>query len=276
MSNEYCMSIFLDCGETEVDDFENIPPLCISGHEFNHCTGDGLEGWTVHLKDGAGNILESTTTDNTGYYEFCGLKPGWYTVCEDSIPEGWTSFRKDPSPAMALPGTSGAPEDCETPKCIVVNLDYCEDGADNDFENIPPFCINGTVYNNSTAVVGFPIKIENSDGTQVLSIPTDAYGEYKFCGLKAGTYTVCVNKPGWTADEPCVVVNLDCMDEEHDFDVYMGRNPMIPGITQPAITLDESRGAVIPGSGESSTTTGPDVVVDEQTGGDEQTRPTPI
>ncbi len=155
---------------------------------------------------------------------------------------------------MALPGTSAAPEDCETPKCIVVRLDYCEDATDNDFENIPTFCIKGIVYNNSTEVAGFPVKIENSDGTQILSIPTDEFGEYSFCGLKAGTYTVCVDKPGWTADEPCVIVYLDCMDEEHDFDVYMGRSSILPGITQPAITLDDSRGAVVPGSGEPSTT----------------------
>jgi len=265
-----CIHVTLsDSLNSEGNDFENILPLCISGHEFNHCTGEGLDGWIIYLKDGAGNILETTTTDSAGYYEFCGLEPGWYTVCEDEIPEGWTSFRDDPkSPAMALPGTSAAPEDCETPKCIVVRLDYCEDATDNDFENIPTFCIKGIVYNNSTTVAGFPVKIENSDGTQILSIPTDEYGEYSFCGLKAGTYTVCVDKPGWTADEPCVIVYLDCMDEEHDFDVYMGRNPMIPGITQPAITLDDSRGAVVPGaiSVEPSEPTEPVLRGDEEEG----------
>ena len=263
----YCIPVFLDCGETEVEDFENIPPLLISGHELNHCTGAGLDGWIINLKDGAGNILESTTTDDTGYYEFSGLNPGWYTVCEDSIPEFWTSFRDDPkSPAMALPGTSGAPEDCETPKCIVVNLDYCEESTDNDFENIPPFCINGTVYNNSTEVAGFPVKIENSDGTQILSIPTDAYGEYSFCGLKAGTYTVCVDKPGWTADEPCVIVYLDCMDEQHDFDVYMGRSNILPGLEQPAITIGDSSGAVVEGDRSDGPSETPE---QEDTGGRE-------
>jgi hypothetical protein len=268
MSPEYCIPVFLDCGETEVEDFENIPHLVISGHEFNHCTGEGLGDWIIHLKDGAGNVLETTFTDENGYYEFSGLNPGWYTVCEDSIPEFWTSFRDDPSPAMSLPGTSAAPEDCETPKCIVVNLDYCEDSTDNDFENIPPFCINGTVYNNSTAMVGFPIKIENSDGTQILSIPTDPFGKYSFCGLKAGTYTVCVNKPGWTADKPCEVVYLDCMDEEQDFEVYMGRNILVPGITQPAIILDDSRGATDLGTiaDEPSKPTEPDTTEGDQGG----------
>ena len=111
------------------------------------------------------------------------------------------------------------------------------------------------------------MKIENSDGTQILSIPTDEYGEYSFCSLKAGTYTVCVNKPGWTADEPCVIVYLDCQDEEQDFDVYMGRNNLVPGITQPATSLDDSRGAVVPGSGEPSPTPEQDI------GGDTRQNP---
>ena len=114
----------------------------------------------------------------------------------------------------------------------------------------------------------FPVKIENSDGTQIQSIPTDANGEYSFCGLKAGTYTVCVDKPGWTADEPCVIVYLDCMDEEHDFDVYMGRSNILPGIEQPAITLGESTGAVVQGdrSGEPSEPTEQDIGGDEEEG----------
>ena len=250
MSQEHCVPVFLDCGETEVEDLENIPPLLISGHEFNQCTGEGLDGWIVHLKDGAGNILETATTDDAGYYEFRGLEPGWYTVCEDSIPDGWTSFRDDPSPSMAQPGTSAAPADCETPKCIVVNLDYCEDATDNDFYNIPTFCIKGNVNSTTDGALpaNFQVKIENSDGTQIESVPAEVNGDYSLCDLKAGTYTVCVNTLGWTADEPCVVVYLDCMDEEHNFDVYMGRNPMVPGIAQPAISLDDSRGAVVPGA----------------------------
>ena len=169
---------------------------------------------------------------------------------------------------MALPGTSGAPEDCETPKCIVVRLDYCEESTDNDFENIPAFCIKGIVYNNSTEVAGFPVKIENSDATLILSIPTDANGEYSFCGLKAGTYTVCVDKPGWTADKPCVIVYLDCQDEEQDFDVYKGRSNVLPGIEQPAVTLSDSSGAVVQGerSDGPSETTEPDIGGDEEEG----------
>jgi len=251
-SNEYCIPVFLDCGETEVEDFENIPPLHISGHEFNHCTGEGLEGWTINLKDNTGNLIETTTTDETGFYQFvANLEPGWYTVCEDSILEGWTSFRDDPnSPAMALPGTSAAPEDCETPKCIVVNLDNCLDSTDNDFENIPEFCIKGIVTTNNTTEVmkDFQVKIENSDGTLRETVSTDDFGEYSLCDLKAGTYTVCVAKIGWTAEEPCAIVYLDCEDMEQDFDVYEGRNTFVPETQQSkAISLDAPREAVVPG-----------------------------
>ncbi|MBP7071583.1 MAG: carboxypeptidase regulatory-like domain-containing protein, partial [Methanothrix sp.] len=210
-------------------------------------------GWQINLKDGSGNLLETTTTDDAGYYEFSILlKPGWYTVCEDSIPEGWTSFREDPnSPAMSLPGASAAPEDCETPKCLVVRLDNCDDSTDNDFENIPQFCIKGIVTTNNTTEVmtNFPVKIENSDGSEVQTVSTNEFGEYSFCGLKAGTYTVCVAKLGWTAEEPCAIVYLDCEDMEQDFDVYKGRNTWIPGSQQsPAISLEPSRESVVPGS----------------------------
>ncbi len=268
-SNEYCIPVFLDCGETEVEDFENIPSLCIRGHEFNHCTGEGLDNWVIHLKDNAGKVLSTTTTDDAGYYEFCSLESGWYTVCEDEIPEGWTSFRDDPkSPAMALPGASAAPEDCERPKCIVVNLDNCLDSTDNDFENIPEFCIKGIVTTNNTTEVikDFPVKIENSDGTLREIVSTDDFGEYSLCGLKAGTYTVCVAKIGWTADEPCAIVYLDCEDMDQNFDVYKGRNTLVPGITSPAIILDAPKTAVVPGA----ISVQPTAAIEPDMGGDEK------
>jgi len=98
-------------------------------------------------------------------------------------------------------------------------------------------------------MTNFPVKIENSDGSEVQTVSTNEFGEYSFCGLKAGTYTVCVAKLGWTAEEPCAIVYLDCEDMEQDFDVYKGRNTWIPGSQQsPAISLEPSRESVVPGS----------------------------
>jgi hypothetical protein len=41
---------------------------------------------------------------------------------------------------------------------------------------------------------------------------------------------------------------VDCMDEEHDFVVYKGRDNLIPAMEQPAMTLDEATKAVEPGA----------------------------
>lgn len=41
----------------------------------------GLGDWTIEVRDGAGALVDSTTTDGTGYYEF-SLPPGTYTFSE--------------------------------------------------------------------------------------------------------------------------------------------------------------------------------------------------
>jgi hypothetical protein len=41
----------------------------------------GLEGWTVQLFDGNGQLLSSAVTDATGSYAFTALAAGTYSVC---------------------------------------------------------------------------------------------------------------------------------------------------------------------------------------------------
>ena len=67
------------------------PPikLCIDGYKFNGSTDEGLEGWTIQLKDASGAVIKEATTDIDGYYKFCELAPGTYTVCEVTKPN-WT------------------------------------------------------------------------------------------------------------------------------------------------------------------------------------------
>ncbi len=48
----------------------------------------GVEGVMVKLKDGSGQVIGATQTDNTGYYEFTGLQAGSYSVMF-TLPEGF-------------------------------------------------------------------------------------------------------------------------------------------------------------------------------------------
>jgi hypothetical protein len=128
-------------------DFANEPPFCISGYKINDATGLGLSGWTIELKkDGA--VIDSKQTGPDGYYEFCGLFSGIYTVCE-VLQKDWTAVG---------------------PTCITVTLD-CADVPDNNFRNKPtppPYCgggcpwyLKGETYR---AQCGVPLVVDASHG----------------------------------------------------------------------------------------------------------------
>jgi len=63
--------------------------LCASGYKLNGATNEGLSGWEISLKNSS--YTASTITNSIGYYEFCGLTPGLYTVTEIPQP-GWTAI----------------------------------------------------------------------------------------------------------------------------------------------------------------------------------------
>jgi|GEM_PF-418889 len=78
-------SDFIDSHRGEAE-----PRFCIYGYKVDVSTGEHLDGWRITLKDDAGNEIANTTTNSTGYYQFCNLVPGDYEVCEE-IRDGWTS-----------------------------------------------------------------------------------------------------------------------------------------------------------------------------------------
>ncbi|HOU70224.1 MAG TPA: SdrD B-like domain-containing protein, partial [Methanothrix sp.] len=85
--------------------------LCIEGYKLN-ITGEGLADWTVNLYDNYGNLIGSTQTDASGFYSFCELAPGAYTVCEE-LKAGWINV---------------------TNICLPVSL-YSDDSKNNNFIN---------------------------------------------------------------------------------------------------------------------------------------------
>ncbi len=110
--------------------FVNSQYASKSGHEWNDLDGDaiwdagepGIAGWTVNLYDVTG-LVATTTTDATGYYEFGGLLPGDYSVCEALEPDwvqtwptsghatvaaGYPATPSPSSPASTKPTTTSA------------------------------------------------------------------------------------------------------------------------------------------------------------------------
>ena len=70
----------LNCSNVTNQNFTNQKLLCTRGRKINNCTKAGLAGWNVTLTNGS--YSANTTTNTTGYYQFCGLMPDRYTVSE--------------------------------------------------------------------------------------------------------------------------------------------------------------------------------------------------
>jgi len=198
LSTNYASSSFARAGGDVCVEYTYCPRLCLNGTKFNADTGAGIEGWGICLTKPDGEPF-CILTDVNGDYSFCDLLPGDYQVCEENRP-GWKHL---------------------DPPCRAVTLeDENEDGV--DFNNVPVFCINGSKINDCTdaGIEGWQITLKDSTGAIVAQKLTDANGDYSFCGLEPGDYTVCEeDRDGWVhLDDPCREVTLDDGNvEEVDF-----------------------------------------------------------
>ena len=168
--------------------FTNQKLLCVSGYKLDDCTNVGLPGWTITLNNSS--YTTSTTTDRDGFYEFCNLMPGTYTV-EETIEAGWTN---------------------STPTSQTVILG-CDNVTGADFRNTKLLCINGTKYDHCTGegLNGWTITLTRPDGSTSTATTADG-GRYSFCGLMPGTYTVEETvAAGWKNVTPIsTTVTLGC------------------------------------------------------------------
>ncbi len=164
--------------------------LCIEGYKIDNCTGEGLAGWTITLKNSTGAVIATTTTDGDGFYSFCGLAPGMYEVCEE-MQADW----------MNVGDT-----------CIEVTL-VEDDAVDVNFVNTPLLCISGTKTRDcdGSAVAGTTINLLNSTGALIATTTTGSDGSYEFCGLMPGEYTVEEVVPaGWVEVSSPGPITLVC------------------------------------------------------------------
>ncbi len=187
-----CRDVMLECKD-EVVYFKNIPAslLCISGTKINSCTGEGLVGWTIDLKNSTDTVINTTLTDEKGNYSFCGLRPGSYTVCEKLL-SGWKNV---------------------SPSCVDVELG-CAGSEGNDFRNTntPLLCISGYKLDdrNKTGLEGWEIVLTNATG-EVARNTTNAIGYYQFRDLEPGDYDLRETpKAGYVSVEIPGTVKLEC------------------------------------------------------------------
>lgn len=176
------------------------PMPTITGVKYEDVDGDGtrddnepgLEGWTIHLAYGGGEVAEATT-DADGRYVFTlnanggVLGAGTYTLTEEDR-DGWVQ--------------SDAPEP--------VVVDYAVGAAEfggNDFGNFRPATIEGVKFDDhdvdgvrdadEPGLPGWTIGL-GGDHRQ-----TGADGGYRFGALRPGTYTASeLQQAGWRQSAP--------------------------------------------------------------------------
>ncbi|MFW6142318.1 MAG: MSCRAMM family protein, partial [Candidatus Saliniplasma sp.] len=219
----------LELGEQIRIDFGNYKLSNITGLKFFDCNQDGMynesdgdypiEDWMVNLwstNETTGlpkEVIQTSYTDEDGYFYFFDLKPGYYWIQED-VPGGWINTTASLVQVKA---------DCYN-EVIEVNFgNYREDDS----------CI-GRIYGykffdtNQNSIFdgddwymdGWGINIWNTtDGEKneiIRTAYTDVDGYFNFPELEAGLYYVEEVIPGgWTnTTDKGLFVDLDCNDEE--------------------------------------------------------------
>ncbi len=191
--------ILLGCDNVTNQNFTNQKLLCVSGYKLDECTKAGLPGWTITLNNSS--YTTSTKTDSDGFYQFCNLVPGEYTVSE-TLQNGWTSIG---------------------PMELNVTLPCSGNLTNQNFTNQKLLCINGTKTVNCGDPGGWTITLYDNENNIIETTTTAAgTGAYSFCNLSSGDYRVAETlKTGWTNDTgypTSIDVNLACEnDNDNNF-----------------------------------------------------------
>ncbi len=178
--------------------FGERAPAGLSGTVFADLDGDelldageaGIEGVAVELLDAASAVLDTTTTDADGAWEFADLAPGTYGVREVQ-PAGHIGD-------AAVPGTAGGTAGENT----VTGIELTTDAAGYLFPDIPLAAIRGSVWHDAdddgvrdaeeAGIGGVEITL---GGAADLTTTTVADGSFVFAGLVPGTYTLTETQP---------------------------------------------------------------------------------
>jgi hypothetical protein len=167
----------------------------------------GIDGVTLQLKDGSGNVIATTVTNTggpnnqPGYYHFDGLCAGSYTVeVVSGVPAGFTA-------TVSGAGGDSAKDSNGSPALVVLGSDIASDTS-IDFGFKPP-CAgtigdfvwadlnqNGLQDDGEPGINGVTVRLKDGSGTVIATeatytdLGTGQQGYYQFSGLCTGDYTI--------------------------------------------------------------------------------------
>lgn len=163
----------------------------------------GAAGVTVTLYDMSNTVLGVTATDANGYYIFNNLAAGSYYVGFSNLPLGYILTNSDQGGNDAVDSDPNKGTGLTAPITLAngdVNLTLDAGivwgGGRNGTASLGDRVwydanSNGIQDAGENGVAGVTVTLYEADGTTIIrSITTDAFGEYIFTGLDAGSYVV--------------------------------------------------------------------------------------
>jgi hypothetical protein len=160
----------------------------------------GINGVIVELKNAAGVVIATTTTNSVGYYQFTGLVAGTYTL-QFVTPSGYAI-----SPAFAGSNPAIDSDIDVNSGTVTVTLASGESNQTIDAGYVLKNLSlgdrvwydqnnNGIQDAGETGIAGATVRLYNASGTVIGSTTTSATGTYSFAGLTPGAYSVGVDIP---------------------------------------------------------------------------------
>ncbi|MDK4077817.1 SpaA isopeptide-forming pilin-related protein [Staphylococcus pseudintermedius] len=164
----------------------------------------GLEGVLVTLKTADGVVLNTTTSDANGHYQFTNVQKGKYIV-EFTTPEGYEPTSKHT--------TANTEKDSDG---LIANIDVTQDDMSIDagffpLENWNPqpkdetYTIgdfvwrdedhNGVQNDGEHGLEGVLVTLKTADGVVLNTTTSDANGHYQFTNVQKGKYIVEFTTP---------------------------------------------------------------------------------
>ncbi|KYK22302.1 hypothetical protein AYK25_02565 [Thermoplasmatales archaeon SM1-50] len=182
--------------------------VTVSGIKYEDSDGtqtttNPIENWAIELWNES-SLLNSTTTDVNGYYEFVVIEPGYYEI-KEVLPIGWTKLY--PGDIVYGDGSSVFG--------YSVTIENSVDLAGNDFMNFEWLYIYGHKYfdgngdgtwnNDEPYLDGWTITLDHNDDTVSVITGDGTWdtGYYEFTLKEPGTYMVSEGAPDiWTKTQP--------------------------------------------------------------------------
>ncbi|HAR6564157.1 TPA: YSIRK-type signal peptide-containing protein [Staphylococcus pseudintermedius] len=199
----------------------------------------GLEGVLVTLKTADGVVLNTTTSDANGHYQFTNVQKGKYIV-EFTTPEGYEATSKHT--------TANTEKDSDG---LIANIDVTQNDMSIDagffpLENWNPqpkyetYTIgdfvwrdedhNGVQNDGEHGLEGVLVTLKTADGVVLNTTTSDANGHYQFTNVQKGKYIVEFTTPeGYEAtskhttantekDSDGLIANIDVTQDDMSID----------------------------------------------------------